>query len=172
MELSYKLIRSSRKTLAIQIDVQGNITVRAPLKLSQKKIDAFIDEKRPWIERTITSQEEKLSRKKTYSDEEIAFLREKAKAILPEKAAFFADLTGVKPAVIKVNSAKKRYGSCSAKGNINFSLFLMDKDERFIDYVVVHELAHLKHLNHSKDFYKFIERYMPDYKERIKLGKY
>ena len=75
----------------------------------------------------------------------------------------------VKPASVKINSAKKRYGSCSGTNNLNFSLYLMDKDERFIDYVVVHELAHIKHHNHSSDFYKFIEQFMPDYKYRMKL---
>ena len=75
----------------------------------------------------------------------------------------------VKPTSVKINSAKKRYGSCSGKNSLNFSLYLMDKDERFIDYVVVHELAHIKHHNHSKDFYNFIAEFMPDYKERMKL---
>ena len=70
---------------------------------------------------------------------------------------------------MKINSAKKRYGSCSGTNSLNFSLYLLDKDERFIDYVVVHELAHIKHHNHSRDFYKFIEQFMPDYKERMKL---
>ena len=72
-------------------------------------------------------------------------------------------------AYVKINSAKKRYGSCSGTNNLNFSLYLMDKDERFVDYVVVHEIAHIKHHNHSKDFYKFVEKFMPDYKERMKL---
>ena len=76
---------------------------------------------------------------------------------------------GVEPTCIKINSAKKRYGSCSGKNSLNFSLYLMDKDERFIDYVVVHELAHIVHHNHSKEFYALIEKYMPDYKERKKL---
>ena len=82
---------------------------------------------------------------------------------------YYAKIMQVEPASVKINSAKKRYGSCSGTNNLNFSLYLMDKDERFVDYVVVHELAHIKHHNHSKDFYRFIEQFMPDYKERMKL---
>lgn len=82
---------------------------------------------------------------------------------------YYAKLMQVQPASVKINSAKKRYGSCSGTNNLNFSLYLMDKEERFVDYVVVHELAHIKYHNHGKDFYKFIEKFMPDYKERMKL---
>lgn len=171
MEYQYTLIRSKRKTVSIQVDSECNIIVRAPLHLSQKKIDDFLSEKNDWLEKAIVSQKENALKKKDYSDEEIALLRKKAKEMLPLKVECFSKIMGVKPSSVKINSAKKRYGSCSQKGNINFSLYLMDKDERFIDYVVVHELAHIKHLNHGKDFYSFIEEVLPDYKERIKLGK-
>ncbi len=171
MGYQYTLIRSKRKTLAIQVDAECNIIVRAPLCLSQKKIDAFLIEKNDWIEKAVVSQKENALNKKNYTDGEIASLRQKAKEVLPLKVEYFSEIMGVKPSSIKINSAKKRYGSCSQKGSLNFSLYLMDKDERFIDYVVVHELAHIKHLNHSKEFYSFIEDYLPDYKERIKLGK-
>ena len=108
--------------------------------------------------------------KKEYTDDDLKILRKKAKDILPEKVEYYSKIMGVTPKSIKVNSAKKRYGSCSGENNINFSLYLMDKDERFIDYVVVHELAHIRHHNHSKGFYSFVESVMPDYKERKKLG--
>ena len=75
---------------------------------------------------------------------------------------------GVTPTALKITSARTRYGSCSGKNSINFSLFLMEKSARAIDYVVVHELAHIKQHNHSPAFYKEIEKILPDYKERIK----
>ena len=75
--------------------------------------------------------------------------------VLSSNIEYYAEIMQLRPETVKINSAKKRYGSCSGKNNLNFSLFLMDKDERFVDYVVVHELAHIKHHNHSKDFYKF-----------------
>ena len=169
MLFDYTLVRSKRKSVAIQVDADCNITVRAPLKLSQKEIDKILLEKKSWLEKTIISQCEKKKNIKEYSDEDIKALREKAKEILPQKVKYYAKIMQVEPASVKINSAKKRYGSCSGINNLNFSLYLMEKDERFIEYVVVHELAHIRHHNHSKDFYRFVEQFMPDYKERMKL---
>ena len=169
MLFDYTLVRSKRKSVAIQVDENCNITVRAPLRLSQKEIDRILLEKKDWLEKTIVSQRERKKNIKEYSEDEIKLLRKKAKEIIPKKVEYYANVMQVQPASVKINSAKKRYGSCSGTNNLNFSLYLMDKDEKFIDYVVVHELAHIRHHNHSRDFYKFIEQFMPDYKERMKL---
>ncbi len=169
MLFDYTLIRSNRKSVSIQVDTDCNITVRAPMRTSQKEIDKILLEKKAWLEKAVISQREKKKEIKEYSEEDIKLLRKKAKEIIPQKVEYYANLMQVNPNSVKINSAKKRYGSCSGANNLNFSLYLMDKDERFIDYVVVHELAHIRHHNHSKDFYKFIEQFMPDYKERMKL---
>lgn len=170
MIFEYKIIRSSRKTVSIQVDTDCNITVRAPYRVSEREIEEFVSDKKEWLEKAVLKQMNRNRNKKEYTDDEIKMLREKAKTVLPEKVKYYSSVMDVYPKSIKINSAKKRYGSCSGENNINFSLFLMDKDERFIDYVVVHELAHIKHHNHSKAFYGFIESFMPDYKERKKLG--
>lgn len=170
MIFEYKIIRSSRKTVSIQVDADCNITVRAPYKISEREIEEFVSDKKEWLEKAVLKQMNRNRNKKEYTEDEIKILREKAKAVLPEKVKYYSSIMDVYPKSIKINSAKKRYGSCSGENNINFSLFLMDKDERFIDYVVVHELAHIKHHNHSKAFYSFVESFMPDYKERKKLG--
>ncbi len=169
MKFEYTVIRSARKTLAIQVDGDCNITIRAPMFVTQKEIELFLNNKKEWLEKAVISQRKKAGNQKKYTDEDIEILRKKAKAILPEKVEYYSALMGVKPASVKINSAKKRYGSCSGKNSINFSLYLMDKDKRFIDYVVIHELAHIKHHNHSKEFYSFIERFMPDYKSISKM---
>lgn len=167
--VEYTLVRSKRKSVAIQVGTDCSITVRAPLKLSQKEIDRIIESKKEWLQKAIISQREKAKDIKMYSEEDIEVLRQKAKTVIPQKVEYFSAIMGVKPTAVKINSAKKRYGSCSGKDSLNFSLYLMDKDESFIDYVVVHELAHIKHHNHSKAFYDFIEKFMPDYKQRMKL---
>lgn len=169
MKVEYNLVRSKRKSVAIQVGADCSITVRVPLKMPQKEIDRIIESKKDWLCKAIISQREKAKNTKIYTDDEIELLREKAKQIIPKKVEYYSGIMGVKPIVVKINSAKKRYGSCSGKNSLNFSLYLMDKEEDFIDYVVVHELAHIKHHNHSKDFYRFIEGFMPDYKERMKL---
>ena len=169
MEFEYELIRSKRKTLSLQVDVDCKIIVRAPLRMSKNDIEKFILQKEEWLQKAISSQREKAMNKKEYTNEEIEFFRNKAKAVIPLKVDYYSKIMGVKPTAVKINSAKKRYGSCSSKNSLNFSLYLMDKDERFIDYVVVHELAHIKHHNHSKEFYSFISKFMPDYKIRKNL---
>lgn len=171
MEFEYEVVRSARKTVGIQVSLGGKVTVRAPYKISEKEIERILQEKAHWIKKAIAETSEQAKKQKKYTDEDISLMRKRAKEVLPIKVQYFSNLMGVKPTAVKINSAKKRYGSCSGKNSINFSLYLMDKDERFIDYVVVHELAHIKHHNHSKDFYAFIEKYLPDYKERIKLDK-
>ena len=169
MVVEYTLIRSERKSVAIQVGIDCSITVRAPLRMPQKEIDKILEGKKEWLEKAVVAQREKAKSIKTYTEQDINNLRKKAKVFIPQRVEYYSAIMGVKPTAVKINSAKKRYGSCSGENSLNFSLYLMDKDERFIDYVVVHELAHIKHHNHSKTFYSFIERYMPDYKDRMKL---
>lgn len=165
MEFTYEVIRSRRKSIAVQVDADCNIVVRAPCFVSQKEIERFLADKKQWLEKAVTKQMIKKKSRREYSETDIADMRKKAKEILPQKVSYYSQIMGVRPTAVKINSARKRYGSCSGKNSINFSLYLMDKDERFIDYVVIHELAHIVHHNHSKAFYEFVSRFMPDYKE-------
>ena len=93
----------------------------------------------------------------------------RAKEILPPKVAHYAALLGVQPAGITVTSARTRFGSCSAKNSLSFSWRLMDYPEEAIDYVVVHELAHIRHHDHSRAFYDLIASVMPDHAKRRAL---
>ena len=170
MLFEYKIIKSKRKIIAIQVTLNGEIIVRAPSGMSGAAIEKFVADKKLWLEKAIISQREKAKSKKEYTEEDCKELRKKAKEVIPQKVAYYSRIMGVKPESVKITSAKTRYGSCSSKNTLNFSLFLMDKDERFIDYVVIHELAHIRHHNHSKQFYAFVECFMPDYKEIEKLG--
>ena len=78
---------------------------------------------------------------------------------------------GVRYTGLKITAAKTRFGSCNSKNSICFSLYLMSYPENAIDYVIVHELAHIKEKNHSSAFYKVVESVLPDYKDRRKLLK-
>ena len=88
MLFDYTLIRSKRKSVAIQVDENCNITVRAPLRISQKEIDKILLEKKSWLEKTIISQREKKKQIKEYSEEDIKLLRKKAKEVIPQKVFF------------------------------------------------------------------------------------
>ena len=169
MKFEYTVVRSARKSISVQVDRDCNIIVRAPFFVTQKTIDEFMLSKKSWLEKAVVTQRNKQKNRKEYSTEEIEILRKKAKGLLPRKVEYFSSIMGVTPTSVKINSAKTRYGSCSGENRLNFSLYLLTKPEEFIDYVVVHELAHIKHHNHSKDFYDFVEKFVPDYKRISKL---
>lgn len=165
--MEYKVIRSQRKTISLEISRKTEVIVRAPLWVSKQEIEQFVIKHKAWIQ----EKKEKLSSRPTLTPEAEQILKEKAKQFLPGRAAYFSQITGLIPKSIRITSAKTRLGSCSAKGRICFSYLLMQYPSQVIDYVIVHELAHLKHLNHGKEFYSLIARFLPDYKERIKLMK-
>ena len=169
-DFDYTVVRSDRKTLAVEVKRDCSVVVRSPKFLSERKITDFLLEHEEWVLKTVEKQRLRQNTE-IFSDEKVNELKKLAKEVLPLKVEYYSALMGVKPTAVHITSAKTRYGSCSSKNSINFSLYLMTKNESFIDYVVVHELAHIVHHNHSKDFYKLIEEILPDYKERIKKFK-
>lgn len=168
--MDYKVVYSGRKTISLCVK-DGVLTVKAPYGTKQKRIDDLISSHEAWINKHIKKQREKNEKYGNLTDEMIAELRKTAKQILPLKVAYYAKIMGLKYGRISITGAKTRFGSCSSKGNIAFSYRLMLYPDEAIDYVVVHELAHLKEMNHSPAFYKIIAKVLPDYKERIKLLK-
>ncbi|MBO5373883.1 MAG: M48 family metallopeptidase [Clostridia bacterium] len=168
--MEYRIIYSSRRTLAIQITKACEVVVRAPRGISREKIDAFVKKSEAWILKHLEIQK---SRRETKPElkAELEALKQRALLILPQRVEYFSRLMGVSPSSVSINRAKTRFGSCSSKGRINFSCRLMQYPDEAIDYVIIHELAHLKHLNHSKEFWAFVERFCPDYKARKGLLK-
>lgn len=167
--LEYKIIESSRKTLAIQVNEKGEVIVRVPRRYPKSKIADFVKNNALWIKNAVSKQLERSENKLTLTEAEITEVKELAKKVIPEKVNFYSELMTVKPTGIKITSAKKRFGSCSANNSLCFSYVLMLYPDEAVDYVVVHELAHIVHKNHSKEFYNLISKYMPDYKSREKL---
>ena len=164
--MEYTLIRTDRKTIAIYIRPGGLVEVRAPRRCSRREIDAFVAAKKAWIEEKSALA---LARPKAGIDPGLeAQCRARAREILPGKTAYFAARMGVAPAKVNITGAKTRWGSCSGKGNLNFSWRLMLAGEDEIDYVVVHELAHLREMNHSPRFWAVVASILPDYRERRK----
>ena len=162
------VIRSRRKTLSMQVKGDGQVEIRAPLRTSDAEIRRFLETHRRWLEKHLQKaqalQQAKAGVRKLTAAE-TAELKKKAKRILPERVAYWAPLIGVRPGRIAVRCQKTRWGSCSAKGNLNFNCLLMLAPDGVIDSIVVHELCHLKHMNHSKRFYAEIEKVLPDYRQ-------
>ena len=168
--MEYTLIYADRKTMSISVK-GGTLTVRAPRKTPRTVIDSFIKKHASWIEKHISKEKERGEKFNTLTDEEIKILKRDAKKYLKEKTEYFSNIMGLKYSRITITSAKTRFGSCSSKGNISYSYRLMLYPEAAREYVVVHELAHLLEMNHSKKFYAIVERYLPDYKERRRMLK-
>lgn len=164
-EYGYELIRSERKTLAVQVKAGGDIVVRAPRRMREQQIGDFVFSHREWIVRQMAKQAEMVTGEE-YSPGEKARLKEQARAILTAKAAYYARLMGVQYNRIFIKEQKTVWGSCSAKGNLNFNWKLILTGPDQLEYVVVHELAHLKEMNHSPAFWREVEKILPDYRER------
>ena len=170
-KMSYELIRSRRKTVAICVDAEGKVIVRAPLRTPLYQIQDFVEEKRGWIETAVKKQKEIASQKRKIclSPVQVKAAKNSAREDLIRRCRRFEPLMGVKCSAVKINGAKSRWGSCSSKGTINFTYRLWFAPEPLRDYVVVHELAHLIEMNHSERFWKQVERVMPDYRQRRRL---
>lgn len=166
----YQLVRSSRKTLALEITRDCQVLVRAPMRLPQKRIDAFVNAHTDWIASHLETQRQRAAaRPPEPTEAEIAALKERARTELPPVIAEWSGKMGVRPAGFRVTSARHRYGSCSAKNSLCFSCFLMNCPEPAIELVVVHELCHIREKNHGPGFYALLGKYLPDYQERKKL---
>ena len=170
----YTIIKSSRKSCSITVERDGTVTIRAPFFMSERKINKIIDERKEWIEKAqnkLASRAERLNSLTPITKDEIDSLKAAAKPIIEEKVRHFADKIGVEYGKITIRNQRTRYGSCSAKGNLNFNCLIMLMPNEIIDYVIVHELCHIKEMNHSRRFWNEVESVLPDYKERRKWLK-
>ena len=166
MYITYQWIRSRRKTIAIQIDREGQVIVRTPYGITKRQVEEFLDEKKDWLLQTRQRVEKRKTEQIPISEEVRREGIEGAKRIFPERTAYFAKRMGVDYGRITIREQKTRWGSCSSKGNLNFNWKLVLLDPELLDYVVVHELAHRREMNHSKNFWKIVEAELPDYRER------
>lgn len=161
--------RSARKSLSLEIMPDGSLLARAPQRMPEREIWAFIREKEDWIrvhrgqrmERAADAAADPLS------PDQIKELADVALRVLPERCRYFAGIMGVSYGRITIRNQKTRWGSCSSKGNLNFNCLLMLAPPEIRDYVVVHELAHRKEMNHSPRFWKEVEKVLPDYRQRL-----
>ncbi len=169
--MDYTIIRSDRKTIALEVKRDGSILVRAPLRLAQTQIDRFVQQHRQWISDAQSRQQIRQSAHPEPDAQEILRLKTKAKELLPGKVAAFSKIMGLSPAGITITGARTRFGSCSSANRLCFSWRLMQYPEAAIDYVVVHELAHMVHRNHSPEFHALVAKYLPDHKQRKALLK-
>lgn len=164
--MEYKLIRSKRRTLSVSIGDDLIPIVKSPDFLSDSEIEAFVVKNTQWINSAVKRKAKHIE-KYNISEEAVSDFAKRLK----DKVEYYSSLTQLKPTAVKITKAKTRFGSCSGKNSLCFSCYLANYPDEAVDYVVLHEIAHIKYHNHGKEFYGFISKYMPDYKEREKLLK-
>ena len=155
----------------MELRPNGELLVRAPYFVTNREIQHFVQENKAWIERKKAKLQNRAPDEASadiLSDEELKKLSEEAKRVLSEKAHRYAGRIGVTFGRISIRHQKTKWGSCSSKGNLNFNCLLILLPEEVRDYVVVHELAHLREMNHSEMFWAEVEKIIPDYKLRSK----
>lgn len=173
----YRIIRTRRKTIGLEISPDLQITVRAPYHLSDVRIREFVESKQTWILKHLAIMQDRQAHDPipagVISDKELRHMTEEARIIIPERVKYFAKIIGVTYGRITIRHQKTRWGSCSSSGNLNFNCMLMATSPELIDYVVVHELCHRKQMNHSPLFWKEVEEILPDYRNlRSRLREY
>lgn len=169
--MNVEIIRSNRKSIAIQICQDGHIKIRAPRRTKDDEIMEFIEKNSGWIKKhqnIMREQQAKIAKLPPISMQELHELADQAMAILPERVEYFSKQIGVSYGRITIRNQKTRWGSCSGKGNLNFNCLLMLTPTDIQDYVVVHELCHRKEMNHSPKFWAEVAKIIPDYQKKRK----
>lgn len=162
----YEYIIQYKRIKNIYMRVKDNkIYISSPKKISIKEIERFIIQKEKWILNVIKKQEEYKNREKEieakrvkkYTDEE--FLN-----IIKVSVDKYSSLMNLFPNKVKIKDMKYAWGSCTSNKNISFNSELIYFEKEIIEYVIVHELSHLKYMNHQKEFWNLVERYIPNHK--------
>lgn len=167
----YTLRRSDRRTLSLEITPQGEVLVRAPRRIPEQTIHTFVEKHDAWIKKHLAARKTETAVWEQLSPEQQAELARLAGEDLGKRVAYWSKVMDLVPTGVKITGAARRFGSCSGKNSLCFSWRLMRYPPEAIDYVVVHELAHRKEMNHSERFWAEVARILPDYKIRRKWLK-
>lgn len=158
--------RGQRKTLSISITPQGELLVKAPLVMSERTIDRFLNQKRYWIYKQAKRMQEENQSRVHRSEEEVRRLKQQAREVLTKRTEYYKTRLGVEYAGIRIGDQKTRWGSCSSRRTLSYNWHLILMPPEIQDYVVVHELCHLIEMNHSKAFWDKVGEVLPDYQKR------
>lgn len=167
--MEYTVIRSGRKTLGLEITPSGELLVRAPRRMPAEDIQKAVERHRDWIARHKSAALARQAAHPEPTEEERLAMIRRAKQVIPQRIRHYSAILGLVPTGITITGARKRFGSCSGKNRLSFSWRLMQYPDEAIDYVVVHELAHIRHHNHGRDFYALVESVLPDWRQRQAL---
>lgn len=207
-ENTFLLIRSSRRTMALEIKPDASLVVRAPRRTSMEQVHRFIGTHNEWIKlkQAVALARPRPTPKEFIDGEEFLYLgkpcrlrllnvasppvtydgdlflstaalprarevitkwyKSQARQVFTARVAHYADLMGCQPSALRITSPKRRWGSCGAGGGLNFNWKVVMAPQEVIDYLVIHELAHLKHHGHSREFWNFVKHFCPEFRKR------
>jgi len=160
-QIEYILIRKRIKNIYIQIK-DKKVIVKVPFKIKENSVEKLIYEKSKWIYEKLEEDKRKnFSDSSVVTEEDIHKLERNVDNLVKK----YIGLTGLYPNKVRIRNIKSAWGTCSSNKNITISLRLINKSDDAIEYVVLHEICHLKHMNHSKEFWDLVEKHMPEYKK-------
>lgn len=165
-EYNVEVRRSKRKSAAIKITADMQIVVFVPLYVSDNEIERLVISKSKWIDEhmlKVQSAIDERSKLEKITFEQVKELADQAVEYIPKRVKYYAEKENFVYNKITIKNLVSRWGSCSTKGNLNFNCLLMLTPGYVIDYIVVHELCHLREMNHSEKFWAEVEKIMPDY---------
>ena len=165
---TYSVIRSNRRSIALEIRPDRTLLVRAPYFVPSSQIRGFVMSREDWINKHLSRMEEKNEARRllpSLTPDDIQKLTRRACTDIPARIRHFLPIVGVTVGRVTIRNQRTRWGSCAAKGNLNFNCLLMLCPENVRDYVVVHELCHRLEMNHSPRFWADVEAVLPDYRE-------
>lgn len=166
LEIPCRIVRTSRKTMALQIEEDGQVTVRVPRTVTEAQAEEFARRHGEWILKTRKRVLQNASWRRSYTEAEKQTGKQRLSRKLEERLPLFASVMGVSYERVSIRDQRTRWGSCSGKGNLNFNWKLSLVPDEILDYVVVHELAHRIEMNHSANFWREVEKILPDYREQ------
>ncbi len=172
MDYSIKRSRRSRR-ITITVKNDASVVVTIPARAPEAMVEHFVVQKTDWIKATQEKMRKRFENKimLKQSKEDFKENKEAALAFVTERLAFFNTLYNFKYGTIRVRNQKSRWGSCSIRGNLNFNYSIVHLPQELADYIVVHELCHLKEFNHSKNFWNLVAEALPDYDRRRTILK-
>lgn len=167
-EFAYTIKKHRRaKYMRLSVYPDGRVVLTLPYWVAKYKGKDYVEEKREWILKQIETQKEKYKDRQVLTRADYLKHKEVARKLITERVKYFNQFYNFSYKRIFIKDAKTMWGSCSAKGNLNFNYKLLFLTPEQRDYVVVHELCHLKELNHSKRFWDLVKQQVP-HVERIK----
>lgn len=179
-EVTVELVKKrGLKHTYLRLISDNSIQIKSNFYFTKDDAEVLIEKKIDWLEKNLNQMKKNLlnedeflflgviHKNLDFRDVEL-FYKQEAKKLIPKMVEEYSIIMNVKPTSIKFRKNRRTWGSCNYRNELNFNIFLMKFPPHLIEYVVIHELAHIKHKNHSKDFWNYVGIFCSDYKKRIK----